>query len=309
MTRRVLVTGSSGFIGAAALASITAEGWHAVGFDLSPPATVAAGAVLVRGDFNDLHQVYQTLHEHEIDSIVHCGGVSGPMLSRDAPFRVFEANVVGTANLLEAARLLRLRRFVFLSSAHAYGDTPPPPVPEDAPFHANDMYGATKASGDLLLRAYRAQYGLDAVALRISTAYGPGRRTRSAILTMIEDALAGKPTAFDYGDGYGRSYLYIRDAASAVVGALKAASFTQHAYNIAGAEFESMARIAEVVRKILPNARVTLSAGADPLSYRRERLDISAAKRDFGWSPQWNLERGIAEYAEWLRVSGPVTPL
>src|SRR5436190_874400 len=93
------------------------------------------------------------------------------------------AGFIGYPTLL-ASRERGVKRFVYLSSAHAYGDTPPPPVPEDAPFRTRDMYGATKASGDLLLRAYRAQYGLDAVALRISQGYGPRRQTREAIRTM-----------------------------------------------------------------------------------------------------------------------------
>jgi nucleoside-diphosphate-sugar epimerase len=223
------------------------------------------------------------------------------MLFRDNPYRMCSANVIGTINLLEAARATGVGRFVLLSSAQAYGDTPPAPVSEDAPFRARDLYGATKASGDLLLRAYREQYQLDAVALRISNGYGPRRRTRNALLTMLEDALDGRPTSLDFGGGYGRAYLYVKDAAGAIIAAIKAPSCVQPAYNIAGAQFEPMERIAEIVREVLPNARISMAPGVDALGYRRERLDISAARRDLGWSPQWDLKRGIADYTEWLR--------
>lgn len=301
MTRRVLVTGAAGFIGYPTLLAALEEGWDAAGFDLAPPAELAAGTPFVRGDFTDRGEVDRVLRERSIDTIVHTGGISGPMLSRDDPYHVCRTNIVGTMNLLEAARVGGVQRFVYLSSAHAYGDTPPPPVPEDAPFRTRDMYGATKASCDLLVRAYRTQYELDAVALRVSQGYGPRRRTREAIRTMIEDALAGRLTTLDFGGGYERAYLYVKDAVRAAIAAIKAPSFSQHAYNVAGDEFVAMERIADIVASVLPSARITMAPGVDALGYRRERLDISAARKDLGWAPEWNLERGIADYAAWMK--------
>lgn len=107
------------------------------------------------------------------------------MLARDNPYLVCETNVVGTIHLMEAARQRKVGRFVFLSSASAFGTTPPAPVPDDAPLRPQDLYGATKGACDLLLQGYRLQYGLDAIALRISNAYGPGRRTRCAVRTHM----------------------------------------------------------------------------------------------------------------------------
>ena len=301
MTRRVLVTGANGFIGYPTLNAVRDEGWHAVGFDLIDPVEPIGAADFVRGDFTDAHHVYRTLREHSIDTIVHTGGVSGPMLFRDNPFYVCKTNVTGTLNLLEAARAVGIARFVYLSSAQAYGDTPPAPVGESAPLHARDLYGATKAAGDVLLNAYREQYKLDAVALRISFGYGPRRRTSNAILTMLQDALDGRATSLAFGGGSGRQLLYVRDAVSAIIAAVKAPAFKQHAYNISGPDFVTMEEIADIVRRVLPAARITMAPGVEATSYRRERLDISAAQRDFGWIPQWDASRGIADYAAWLR--------
>lgn len=299
MSRRVLITGALGFIGRPAAAAIAAEGWAAIGFDIARPS--ATGEIrLIRGDVTDAHQTYRVLREESIDTIVHTGGFSGPMLERDNPYLVCHTNVVGTLNLLEAARVTAIKRFVFLSSAHAYGDTPPAPVSEDAPFRTRDIYGATKASCDLLLRAYREQHGLDAVALRISNGYGPGRMTKEAIRTMLEDAIAHRPTRMEFGGGYGRTFLYVKDAVSAIVAAIKAPPLPQAAYNITGNEFVQIEAAADYVRKLFPHAQILLAQGVDPLGYRREQLDISAARRDLHWSPAWPLERGIADYAHWL---------
>ena len=297
----VLVTGYAGFIGLPVAERLAGQGSRVVGLDLVEPDTLPPRCVAVKGDFGDSELVAALISEHGVDTIVHAGGISGPMLSRDRPTVVWNANVVGTLRLLESARIARLRRLVNCSSAMAYGNTPPAPVPDDAPLEATDLYGATKGAGDLLLRAYRHQYGLDAVSLRISNGYGPRRRTRCAIRTMIEDALDGRSTHMSWGRGYGRAYLYVDDAASAVVAAVNAPRVAQWAYNVAGERFTMMEEVADVVRSLLPGAKITMDAGVDGLGYRREALDIRAADRDLGWRPKFSIERGIATYVDWIK--------
>jgi len=175
-------------------------------------------------------------------------------------------------------------------------------VPDDAPLRATDVYGATKGASDLLLRAYRAQHGLDAVSLRISNGYGPRLRTRCAIRTMLQNALDGVPTKMSWGGGYGRAYLYVDDAVSAIVAAATADRIAQWAYNVAGERFTLMEEVADVVRKLVPGAAISMREGVDELGYRREALDISAARRDLAWQPRYSIERGIAAYLEWIRT-------
>ena len=298
---RVLVTGSSGFIGLPAAEALAAEGCHVIGLDLAPPDAPNVSFETIIGDFSDLALVERFLAERRIDTVVHTGGISGPMLARDAPFTICRANVIGTMNFLEAARVTSLGRFVYCSSASAYGDTPPPPVSDDPPLRATDIYSASKGAADLMLRAYRVQHGLDAISLRISNGYGPRRRTRCVVRQMILDALDGVPTHLDWGQGYGRSYLYVADAVRAIVAAVKVERAAQWSYNITGAEFLLMEDIAAIVMRQIPGAAITLEPGIDVLGYRREQLDISAAARDLGWTPAFDLERGIATYADFLR--------
>jgi nucleoside-diphosphate-sugar epimerase len=298
---KILVTGASGFIGLPAAQALVATGADVTCLDLSAPENLALAAKTVIGDFSDPHLVYRLLSTKRIDTIVHIGGISGPMLARDAPFEICKANVIGTMNLLEMARVTGVSRFVYCSSASAYGDTPPAPVPDDAPLQATDIYSASKGAGDLMLRAYRVQHGLDAVSLRISNGYGPRRRTTCALRLMIENALAGKPTHMSWGKGYGRVYLYVDDAVRAIVSAVKALRFEQPAYNIAGSDFMLMEDIARIVKRQIGGASITMEPGDDTLGYRREALDISAAARDLGWRPEVQLEQGIAAYTAWLK--------
>jgi UDP-glucuronate 4-epimerase len=305
--KNVLVTGTSGFIGLPAAEALITEGCKVIGLDLTSPGVPCVSFEPIIGDFLNLHLLYKLLDERAIDTIVHAGGISGPMLARDDPFAICRANVIGTMNLLEAARVTGAERFVYCSSASAYGDTPPPPVSDDPPLRAVDIYSASKGAGDLMLRAYRVQHHLDAISLRISNGYGPRRRTRCVVREMIRNALDGLPTHLDWGKGYGRSYLYVADATRAIVDAVIVESTPQWSYNITGSEFRMMEDIAAIVQRQLPGAKISLGQGIDVLGYRREQLDISAAARDLGWAPEYTLERGIAAYTEFLKNEKLVT--
>ena len=303
----VLVTGSSGFIGFAVARALAETGRGVVGLDPAPPARELAGVTAVRQRLGDVRQISLLLRSRKIETVVHAGGISGPMLARDDPYSICEANVAGTINLIEAARLAPIRRFVYCSSAAAFGDTPPAPVQDDAPLRPTNLYGATKGAGDLILGAYRHQYGLDGVSLRLSNVYGPGRQTDCAIRTMLSNALAGHPTHFGWGIGHHRHYLFVDDAVGAVLCAIEAAPTDQFAYNIAGPDFVEMTRIGEIVSTLVPGAVITFGSGRDPLGYRREELDISMARRDLGFAPTYGLDEGIEAYLTWFRNSGILT--
>jgi nucleoside-diphosphate-sugar epimerase len=306
MTRRnALVTGSSGFIGLPVARHLAAEGGQVIGLDPVPPPEGELGFEAISGDLGDVHRIYRLLAQGEINTVVHCGAISGPMLAREDPFLICDANVIGTINLLEAARMSGVRRFVYCSSASAYGDTLPGPVPDDAPLRPKDLYGATKAASDLILGAYRQQYGVDSVSLRISNAYGPGRRTRCAIRTMVANALAGRPTHFDWGADQCRPYLFIDDAVAAVLAAVAAPTTPQLAYNIAGPECVEMTRIGDIVKRLVGAAEITFEPGLDRLGYKRDALDIAAAARDLDFTPNVTIEQGLAAYVAWISATEP----
>lgn len=296
----VVVTGSAGLIGFGVAARLAQAGRAVIGTDRIQPRE-EAGFPSVDAELTDVHKLHDICGS-DIAAIVHCGAVSGPMLGRDNPRAVIETNVAGTANLLEIARQ-RGVRLVFCSSTSAYGDTAAglDPVPEDAPLAADDIYGATKAAGDILTRAYAAQTGIDAVVLRFSWVYGPRRRTPCVVREMIRDAQAGRPTALAFGRGFTRQYVYIDDVVSAVIAALDADEIgPRRAFNITGGERLEFGAIADAVRRALPEAQITLGEGADPEDQSHGRLDISAAERVLGWRPQVAFADGVSDYARWL---------
>ena len=299
-TGAIVVTGSAGLIGFGVASRLAREGRTVIGTDRIQPRE-DGGFPSTDAELTDVHKLH-AICSGDIAAIVHCGAVSGPMLGRDNPRAVIETNVAGTANLLEIARQ-RGVRLVFCSSTSAYGNTAAglDPVPEDAPLAANDVYGATKASGDILTRAYVAQTGLDAVVLRFSWVYGPRRRTTCVVREMIQDAQAGRATALPYGSGFTRQYVYIDDVVGAVIAALGTGEFgSQRAFNITGGQRLEFGEIADAVRRALPEAQISLGEGADPEDQSHGRFDISAAARVLGWQPKVAFEDGVRDYARWL---------
>ena len=296
----IVVTGSAGLIGFGVASRLAREGRAVIGTDRIQPRE-DGGFLSTDAELTDIHKLHD-ICSGDIAAIVHCGAVSGPMLGRDNPRAVIETNVAGTANLLEIARQ-RGVRLVYCSSTSAYGNTPAglDPVPEDAPLAADDVYGATKAAGDIITRAYVAQTGLDAIVLRFSWVFGPRRRTACVVREMIQDAQAGRGTALPYGRGFTRQYVYIDDVVAAAIAAIDAGEFgSQRAFNITGGQRLEFREIVDSVRKVLPEAQITLGEGADPEDQSHGRFDISAAARVLGWQPQVAFADGVRDYARWL---------
>ena len=296
----VVVTGSAGLIGFGVAARLAGAGRAVIGTDRIQPRE-DGGFSSINAELTDVHKQYD-ICSSGIAAIVHCGAVSGPMLGRDNPRAVIETNIAGTANLLEIARQ-RGVRLIFCSSTSAYGNTPAglDPVPEDAPLAADDIYGATKASGDILTRAYAAQTGIDAVVLRFSWVYGPRRRTPCVVREMIRDAQAGRTTTLTFGRGFTRQYVYIDDVVGAVIAALDADEIgPQKAFNITAGVRLDFAEIVDTLQRVLPEARIAFGEGADAQDQSHGRFDISAAARVIGWRPQIAFEDGVRSYARWL---------
>ncbi|MDP6819618.1 MAG: NAD(P)-dependent oxidoreductase [Alphaproteobacteria bacterium] len=295
----VLVTGAAGLIGFTLAARLHRCGRAVIGMDRVEPGE-DYDFPFIAADLSDVHKLYEAL-DRGAGGIIHCGAVSGPMLLTDNPRAIVESNLVGSANIFEAARQRKLRRTVYCSSTSAYGENPEglEICSEAVALNAVDVYGATKAGGDILARAYAAQHGLDAVALRFSWVYGPRRRTECLIREMLQDALQGRTGRHAFGPGFARQYVYIEDVVDACIAAYDSADVGARAFNITAGTRSSFDDLAAAVRAVLPGAEIT-NQGGEGADLHHAPMDISAARETLGWRPQWPLEKGMRAYAEWL---------
>ena len=303
--RTTLVTGALGLIGHAVRRQLEDRGDRVVAIDRV--AGQIDGYAVRACDVTDIHGLYALARQHPFTHIVHCGAFSGPMVAADHPIQMVEVNISGVANIAELARNLDGARVVFASSATAYGTTPPAPVPEATLLRPDSIYGASKAAAEHVLDAYRLQFGLDTVSLRISWVYGPRCRTACVIRTMLEYALDGSPCALPYGRDFPRQFVHIDDVARAMVLALDRPDLPQQSYNITGGSQHTIGETAEIVMQTLPNAQITVAEGDDPGDMRQALFDVSAAERDLGYIPQIPLAEGIRSYFDWLKTERGAT--
>lgn len=297
----ILVTGAGGLLGRGVVEFLMAQGRAVLPVDRAPPPDPADFTVEL-AELSDAPRM-RALVERGVAGIIHCGGISGPMVAPDRPALVAEINVSATLTLLEAARCAKAGRFVYCSSVAAYGATPKglDPVDESAPLAAAGIYGASKAASDLLTRAYAREHGLDAVVLRIGWVYGPRRRTESLPHTLIRDALAGRETVVPHDGGSPVQPIFGEDVVRALVAAFDTPGVAGQAYTATGNTRLPQQELAALVQKILPQARFRFTPGVPYQGALPGRFDISAAARDLRWQPQVGLEDGLRRYVDWLR--------
>ncbi len=296
----VLITGAAGLIGNAVRIRLEASGRSVIPIDLV--SRTRDGKSVLVCDIGDIHRLHGIANQYKLAGIIHCGAYSGPMVARDNPYSMVQVNIVGTANILELARLHGGVRVVYCSSTSVYGSAPrSEPVPEDVALFPVSVYGASKVAGEQLVSAYASQFNLDGVSLRLSWVYGPRRTTDCMIRTMITDALVGAPTRIPYGRGFHRQYIHVDDVAAALIAALERPKLSRRTYSVTGGTYLTFDEIAETVKRVLPQAEIELGEGPDPEDGIQPRFDISAAERDLGFRPILTFEEGVRQYADWLK--------
>jgi len=297
-----MVTGGLGYVGRHLVARLVRDGERVVSFNRDFADSPDPNVTCVQGELFDVPRLVRTFEEHGVERIVHTAAMSHPELSIDFPVTTFAANVDGTVHLLEAARLAGVRRVVNFSSHCSYGHIDADPIPEDAPLHPNTPYGVTKVATELMGSVYRRLYGLEVVSLRVSEVYGPGNRMHTVLTDMLRAALDGEPYALAEGGDQLVEYIHVEDAADAGIAAATVESLGQDVYNITGDRQVSIAQAADVVRALVPDARIEIGPGRIPTLDRQGRQDITAAGRDLGYRPRWSLEDGVRAYVDWLRA-------
>jgi UDP-glucuronate 4-epimerase len=296
----ILVTGANGFVGRALCARLHAGRVRAVRFDRefgTVANTSATCETQVIGDVTDAEAVDALFEQTAIERVVHCGGISGAMLARDNPHLVFDVNALGTLNLVDSASRHRVSRFVLASSIAVYGDHPTPaPVSEEAGLFATDAYGASKLVSESIGRSYRASRGLDLVALRFASIYGPGRSTSCLIGKLFSSMLTGCPAEVSAMTTNPRQFIHVDDCVDAILLALAAAGPLRFAYNIADGRCVSEASVAATAASIDARVRYDIVDDERYSDGRIGPLLIDSARRDLGFIPDIEMEEGLRGY-------------
>jgi UDP-glucose 4-epimerase len=295
---RVLVTGAAGFLGGRMVERLARGGEQVIGSDLDQGTAMPAGFRAC--DLTRRHEVDALVDGAGIDTIIHAGAVSGPMVMADRPLDIWRINVTGTACLLEAARRNRVGRFVLCSSIDVYGPNPAGMIDEDTPHTPETVYGASKVAAEAALTGYACEHGLNAVALRFSWIYGPGRRTPTTLERLVRAGLGGEIVTLDQSAQEPTHYLFIDDAVAGVLAAATVSSQSQRlAYNITAGTGVPLGKVVEILQDFLP-LRVNVGVQG-PRTAASSGFDLTAAARDLGYRPQVFLPDGLRRYTDAIR--------
>lgn len=252
----------------------------------------------VRGDIADSHTLEQAIREHTIDTIVNFAAESHVDRSILSPDAFIRTDVVGTYVLLEAARHLALERVMQISTDEVYGSIPAGLFKEGDPLEPNSPYAASKAGGELMVRAYHETYGLNTVVTRGSNTFGPYQYPEKVAPLFITNAIDDEALPL-YGDGMQvRDWLYVEDHCAGIDLALHQ-GIPGGVYNLGGGNERHNLDVTRLILRLLGKPDSLIKRVADrPGHDRRYALDC-AKLNALGWRPSPDFETALAETIDW----------
>ena len=331
--KKVLVTGTAGFIGAF-LCKRLLETTDAriVGLDnvnayydpgikedrlrMIRGADADGRFEFVKGDLCDAALIERLFAENDFDVVVNLAAQAGVRYSIDSPRDYIESNLVGFFNVLEACRHHPVRHLVFASSSSVYGGNEKVPFSEsDQVDHPVSLYAATKKSNELLAHAYSKLYGIPATGLRFFTVYGPMGRPDMAYFKFADTLRAGGVIKiYNMGDCQ-RDFTYVDDIVEGVLRVMGRApedcgtGARYKVYNIGNSEPVQLLEFVSTLQRVLVEEGV-LPEDYDFAAHRElvpmqpgdvavTYADTSELERDFGYRPSTRLEDGLRRFARW----------
>ena len=336
-TMSILLTGSSGFIGAALAERLLVESSvQIIGVDnMNDYYDVSLkqyrlsrlqkypNFTFIQGDISDKQMIDSLFAQYRPSIVVNLAAQAGVRYSITDPDAYISSNIIGFYNILEACRHYPVEHLVYASSSSVYGGN------KKVPFSTDDkvdnpvsLYAATKKSNELLAHAYSKLYDIPSTGLRFFTVYGPAGRPDMAYFGFTDKLRAGKTIQiFNYGNCR-RDFTYIDDIVEGVVRVMRKPPERRTGedglplppyavYNIGNSHPENLLEFVDILQQELIRAGVlpadydfaahtelvAMQPGDVPVTY----ADTSALERDFGFKPQTPLQEGLRRFAQWYR--------
>jgi dTDP-glucose 4,6-dehydratase len=309
-----VVTGAGGFIGSHLVERLVADGARVRAMlrytsrgqrgalDLVPESTLDRVDITL-GDVRDFDAVREIVRG--ADAIFHLAALIGIPYSYEHPQEVIDTNIIGTSNVLVAAKELgSLERIVLTSTSEVYGSAIRVPMDEEHPLQAQSPYSATKIAGDALGLSFHRSFGLPISIVRPFNAYGPRQSARAVIPTIISQAVTGGALKLGTLDTT-RDFTFVEDTARGFVAVGASSDAIGEVVNVGSGSEVSIREIVRMVGEIVGHE---LKVEGDEQRLRpaksevsRLHSDSSKAQRLAGWRPEISLEEGLRRTTEWVR--------
>ncbi len=310
--KRVLVTGAGGFIGSHLVERLVREGAQVRAFvrynsrgdsgilsQVSPE--ILAQVELIGGDIRDLPAIMAA--SRKTDILFHLGAIIAIPYSYLHPAEVVESNVLGTLNVLLAARENEIGRVIHTSTSEVYGTAQRVPIDETHPLQGQSPYSASKIGADKLAESFYCAYNLPVVTVRPFNTYGPRQSTRAIIPTIITQALT-QPVVRIGNLEARRDFTYVSDTVSGFLCAAETEGVEGHTFNLGTG---SDIRIGELAEKIIRIIGKQVEFAIDPQRLRPEKSEVQRlisdnrlARQWLGWAPGVDLDAGLSQTIDWI---------
>jgi nucleoside-diphosphate-sugar epimerase len=300
---RVLITGA-GLIGTHTAKELTERGDEVTFFDIAPKPDYirrVTGRDLnaIRGDIRDLAALVDAFHRVRPECVIHLAASVGEA-NIDNVYAGFQVNLVATINVAEAARLANVRRIVHASTQALYrGEDPQELLHEESPLDSRGrVYNAAKLGCEHVLRTYAARHQIELALLRFAGVYGyhavaggPGVAVQEAVWR----AIAGEAVELKVYESV--DFVYVKDLANGIALAAHATPLQHQVYNLGSGALTTVADVEAALGRIFPD--VKMSRGK--LTPARPRMDITRARTELGYHPEYKLETGLRDYVAELK--------
>jgi len=304
---RMLITGGAGFIGSEFVRQAVRKG-HQVAVvdkltyagDLERLSEVRKDITFYKADISNQEFIEHIFEKENPEVVVHFAAESHVDRSLLDPYPFISSNVLGTQVLLEVSKAKGVELFVNMSTDEVYGDLGSEgSFTEDSPLKPNSPYSTTKASADMLGRAYHRSFGLPVITIRASNNYGPWQYPEKFVPVIILKALRDEKIPV-YGDGTNvREWLYVTDCAEGIMAAIERGKAGE-IYNIGSKEEKQNIEVAKAILKLLGKGEELIEFVKDrPGHDFRYSLDTTKAKRELGWEAKTSFNEGMKKTVEW----------
>ena len=311
----ILITGA-GLIGSHAARHMVDGGNKVALFDLSPNREYIAKVVgkdradVTAANVLDLPALLSALERFNIDTIVHTAGLIGGRVQENS-YTGATNNILGTINVLEAARLRKLRRVIYVRTFGVYdrAKITEEAIKESHPIGGHNLYTVTKLCSEHLVRSYTEQYALDTIIIRPAGVFGRGhyfvgstvgKTMRDLALSMIK----GEPITLDSKIFGPNEYVYGKDVGLALFLACQAQNPKQRIYNAGTGVVHDVEQLANTVREVVPQLEVKVSGAAVAGKSRGIPMDIGVSKAELGYAPSFPLREALRDYMDELWNDG-----
>lgn len=312
---KILITGGAGFIGSHLCEKYTREGHTVLCLDNFMSGNLLnvrhlldyRNFKLIKGDIRDYHLLEEVTRDVEV--IFHLAAQIHVDRSYIEPRLTYEINVMGTQNILEIARLYDAKKVIHASTSEVYGSAQYAPIDEKHPLNAPHPYGASKIAADRMCHAYIQTYGMNISIVRLFNAFGPRQRDLGygGVISIFTRRVLSNMPPLIYGDGLQtRDYTYIKDVMRAFDVVLNHDGPITEPVNFGNGSELSILDLANLIIDLCGKRGIIKPVHVESRIGEVQRLiaDARRAKSLLGWEPEYNLEKGLAEYVSWYKNYG-----